>query len=68
LGDRVGFKVDRKFANGVEFIIAICAESTADTMAFQGLVTKLKPTLKGIASSVKVVPAGELEKLVASTM
>lgn len=65
LADRLGFRLDHKFSNGVVFIIAICTESKADVMAFQGLVTKLKPTLQGIADSVKVVPANGLPALLA---
>lgn len=60
LGDRCGFRVDEKFYKGIVFIIAICADSPSDVMAFQYLDAQLGPTLKGIVSDVKVIPSGQL--------
>ncbi len=67
LADRIGFKLDEKFQNGIEYVVAICAESSADVMAFQNLEGKLFANLKGIVQKVKVVPASERERILATT-
>lgn len=67
LADRIGFKLDEKFQSGIEYVVAICADSSADVMAFQNLDGKLSASLKGIVQKVKVVPASELERILATT-
>jgi hypothetical protein len=63
LGESTGFKVNERFNNGVVLLVAICSRSPADVMAFQHLDTKLQAALKGIADSVTVLPASNLQQL-----
>lgn len=60
LGDRLEFRVDEKFSCGVLYVVAICARSTSDVMAFQYLSQELRAALKGVASEVTVVPTNGL--------
>lgn len=67
LADRIGFKLDEKFQSGIEYVVAICTESSADVMAFQNLDVKLSASLKGIVQKVKIVPADELERVLTAS-
>lgn len=66
LGERSGFRVEEKFNRGIKFVVAICTHSTSDVMAFQHLRQNLQATLKGVADSVCVVPANQLDKLLSA--